>query len=184
MVAVFLLHAGGFSGLRPGLPERDAFSAARGSESGGSVRHRPRRDRPEPRRHWSRSASRLRRSDADGQQLQVAGVRSGGHDPLVSSSSARNRTDQIDPATDHRRQHRLALSRRGQTQAEGVTRGRGYWSGFVAKFCDFRTAWIGRFPPFCDSPAVSGEALKATPIRTFAIADERGGPCPFAVAPR
>jgi hypothetical protein len=32
MVAVFLLHAGGFSGLRPGLPERDAFGVARGSE--------------------------------------------------------------------------------------------------------------------------------------------------------
>ena len=28
MVAVFLLHAGGFSGLPPGLPERDAFGAA------------------------------------------------------------------------------------------------------------------------------------------------------------
>ena len=38
---------------------------------------------------------------------------------------------QVDPANDHRRRHRLALPRRGQTRAEGVNRAHGYWSGFV-----------------------------------------------------
>src|SRR5215472_1055415 len=134
MVAVFLLHAGGFSGLRSGLPECDPIGAARVSEGGGYMRHGPRGRRATPRRRRSRSASRLYRSNTGGQQLQVEGVRSRGHDPVVRASPARNRSDQVHSETDHCRRHRLALLERAQTRAEGVTRAQGYWSEFVTKF--------------------------------------------------
>jgi NitT/TauT family transport system substrate-binding protein len=44
----------------------------------------------------------------------------GGHRPVLCIAVAGSGADQIDPAEDHCRGHRLALSRRNQTRAEGV----------------------------------------------------------------
>ena len=51
---------------------------------------------------------------------QMAGIRSRGHDPVLCAAPARSRHDQVEPAEDHRRRHRLALPERAQTRAEGV----------------------------------------------------------------
>src|SRR6516165_12728191 len=53
----------------------------------------------------------------------MARVRRRRHDPVLCSAPARRGLHQVDPAEDHRRRHRLALPRRGQTRAEGVNRG-------------------------------------------------------------
>ena len=44
-----------------------------------------------------------------------------GHDAVLCAAVARSGHDQIDPAEDHRRRHRLALPERAQTRAEGVS---------------------------------------------------------------
>src|SRR5262249_47326891 len=55
---------------------------------------------------------------------------------VLGSTDARGGLHQVDPAKNHRRKHRLALTRRAETRAEGVNRARCYWSGLVAKFLD------------------------------------------------
>ena len=51
----------------------------------------------------------------------LARVRPGGHDAFLRAAAPRGRHDQIDPAGDPRRRHRLALRQRAQTRAEGVS---------------------------------------------------------------
>src|SRR5205085_4298728 len=50
----------------------------------------------------------------------MAGLRCRGHGTVLRVAAARGGPDQIDPAEDHRRRHRLALSERIETRAEGV----------------------------------------------------------------
>ena len=60
---------------------------------------------------------------------QVARVRPGGLAAVLRASAPRGRHDQLDPAGDHRRGHRLALPQRDQARAEGVSHadGRSGW---------------------------------------------------------
>ena len=83
-----------------------------------------------PSRHALRDASstavslraRLCAPDAERRPLrQMARVRCRGHDPLLCLAPARSGLHQVEPAKDHRRRHGLALSRRAQTGAEGVS---------------------------------------------------------------
>src|SRR6516165_4995169 len=53
----------------------------------------------------------------------MARIRRRGHDPLLCFAHARRRPDQVNSAKDHRRRHQLALPRRAQTRAEGVSAG-------------------------------------------------------------
>src|SRR5215472_14208176 len=51
---------------------------------------------------------------------QVARIRSRGHPQILRAAPTRSRHDQIEPAEDHRRWHRLALPERAQARAEGL----------------------------------------------------------------
>ena len=48
--------------------------------------------------------------------------RPGGHDPVLLAAPARGRHDQVEPAEDHRRWHRLALPQRAQARVEDMSR--------------------------------------------------------------
>src|SRR5215471_260649 len=50
----------------------------------------------------------------------MAGLRSRGHAAFLLTADARCRVDQVEPAKDYCRWHRLALLERAQTRAEGV----------------------------------------------------------------
>src|SRR6266496_601920 len=51
----------------------------------------------------------------------MAGVRPRGCDPVLCAAAARGGFYQGEPSENHRRQHRLALPRRAQTRAEGLS---------------------------------------------------------------
>src|SRR5271166_1496678 len=51
----------------------------------------------------------------------MARVRRRGHSAVLCASASRSRPDQINPPEDHCRQHGLALPRRAQARAEGVS---------------------------------------------------------------
>ena len=113
LVAVFLLHAGGQPGIRPEISGRDQARGARHPEGGRSVRDRAGAGRAAPRR-WRlhRRATIMRcRHCSEHALRQMAGVRRRGHDPLLRAAPARSGLDQVEPAEDHRRRHRLALPR-------------------------------------------------------------------------
>jgi NitT/TauT family transport system substrate-binding protein len=81
-------------------------------------------NRPALRNGWSRAGSPrattmpIRRSARC--LRQMARVRCRGYDPVLCPAAARSADDQVEPAEDHRRRHRLALFERGQARAEDV----------------------------------------------------------------
>ncbi len=103
----------GNRGLRPQISGRDQTRAARHSQGHRSLR--------QPTRRASRDDSSMAvsppRYDYALQTLQraalrqMARIRPRGHDPVLCAAPARSGHDQIEPAEDHRRRHRLALSR-------------------------------------------------------------------------
>src|SRR5215469_1521151 len=64
----------------------------------------------------------------------MARVRRRGHAALLRAAAARSGLCQIEPAEDHRRWHRLALPRRAETRAEGVTARATIGRAFASKF--------------------------------------------------
>src|SRR6516165_3781072 len=54
------------------------------------------------------------------QTVTMARIRRRGYDPVLCFAPARRRPYQVNSAKDHCRGHRLALSERAQTRAEGV----------------------------------------------------------------
>src|SRR6516164_163649 len=121
LVGVFLLHAGRQPGIRAEMSRRDQTRGARHLQSRRSLRHRPRPCRAAARRGRIHPEIRLCPSGVEQAALrQMARIRSRGHCPLLCPPPARGRADQVEPAEDHRRRHRLAFPRRAQTRAEGV----------------------------------------------------------------
>ena len=113
VVAVFLLHAGGQPRIRPQKSGRDQARVARHSQGRGSLRQRAgAASRNGSSMAGSPTALRLCPADAERAALrQMARIRSRGHDPVLCPAPARSRLHQVEPAEDHRRRHRLALSR-------------------------------------------------------------------------
>jgi NitT/TauT family transport system substrate-binding protein len=92
-------------------------------KGGRSLRSRARQGRARTRRARISEELRLFAAGAARNSIPtVARVRFGGHGPILRASDARGGPDQVEPATDHRRRHRLALRQRAQEGAEGVTR--------------------------------------------------------------
>src|SRR5215469_3217544 len=51
----------------------------------------------------------------------MARIRRRRYDPVLRAASARNRHDQVEPAEDHRRRHRLALFERAKRELKACT---------------------------------------------------------------
>ena len=122
LVAVFLLHAGGQPGICPQISGRDQARDARHPQGCRPLRHRP----AARARSGSSMAVSPTRYDYALQTLNELPTTNGGNTtPRTRCASTRcgctRRADQVEPAEDHRRGHRLALSERAQTRAEGVS---------------------------------------------------------------
>ena len=122
----FCCMLAGNRGIRPQTSGRDEARAARHSEGRRSLRHRPGRRRT----HESSMAGFTPRYDYALQTLsEMPYDRWREYDPEDTIRFYALRLhevgfDQVEPAEDHRRRHRLALPERAQARAEGVSQAR------------------------------------------------------------
>ena len=113
VVAVFLLHAGGqprtLCGRYPIATKRVVRAILKADRS---LRQRARRARATiVDGGFTPSYDYALQTLDRGALRQMARIRPRGHAPLLCAATARSRDDQIEPAEDHRRRHRLALFR-------------------------------------------------------------------------